>query len=588
MSAVTSISDYQNSDVEACYLLIEDNPYDAELVSALIESAFDYQVEVQTVSRFEQALQLLAQKEYDAIFLDMNLPDHSGLCNVEYIDNMYPQLPIVVLTNNNDDRTALRAINYGAQDYLSKNEVTPEILARSLRYAQERKNIEIRLKIALDESANRNIQLEKLARHDFLTSLPNRAYFDCAALKMLKRASRHKKCFSLVYFDINKFKTINDSFGHSAGDELLRQVATRARKIVRETDFLARMGGDEFAIVTDMIEERSEVYALVTRLLSCFNEVYRIDNQDLNISTSIGVSFFPDADSLGQLIRQADLSMHEAKSRKQDVCFFTQEMEKTYARSIQIRANLRSATKNTEFHCEFQGYYSKQSDGRIYTEALARWQSPILGEVAPNEFIPVVEHGPLNNHLTRAIVGQCGLLADMARSNNIPIGRINVNVSASQLCEPSFVRQLFHWIHQADIDPNILCLELIEREMVQNISNCGAHIQALRKEGIAIALDDFGSGYSSITHLISLPIDVLKLDRMLVKNIDQSPKYQALNAGIVDMAHRLEMAVIAEGIETAEEYAILKSLGCDYFQGFYFSRPQPAEVFINDCQRHLC
>ncbi len=583
MSTVTALNQYQSKHPKGRYLLIEDNLKDADLVSRLLESVFAKAVSVQTVGRFDRAVELLAKQNFDACILDLHLPDRSGLCNVELLNRLYPNLPIVVLTDHDDDVSAMKALNYGAQDYLSKSEVTSAILCRSLRYAKERKNIEIRLKNALDESANRNVQLEKLARHDFLTALLNRAYFDGAALKMLKRAARHSKCFGLVYFDINKFKSINDNLGHTAGDELLRQVAQRAKGVVRETDFIARMSGDEFVIVTDIINERSEVYGLVTRLLSCFEYPFHIDGQDLSVSTSIGVAFYPDADNLNLLIRQADLAMYEAKSKNQDVCFFTREMEAVYSRSMLIRSHLQQAAKQSEFHCEFQGYYASAPDGKVYTEALARWVSPVLGKVAPDEFIPVVEHSPLNNQLTRSIILQCGLLTEMATDLGVQVGHINVNVSASQLTEASFVRQLLHWIYQADFDPNLLCLELTEREMIQNIANCGAHIHELRREGIRIALDDFGSGYSSITHLISLPIDLLKLDRMLVKNIDQNHKYQALNAGIVEMAHRLDMSVIAEGIETLQEYQVLKELGCDYYQGFYFSRPQCARDFLAHC-----
>lgn len=583
MSSVTSINEYQRPLRKCMYLLVEDNPMDAELVSVLLESAFDGEAEVRCAGRFDHAVDLLAEENFEAVILDLHLPDRSGVGNVEFLSKNFPDLPIVVLTGSKDDSCALRALNYGAQDYLSKSDVTPDILARSLRYAKERKNIEIKLKNALDESAYQNVQLEKLARHDFLTALPNRAYFDSNAMKMLKRASRHNKCFALIYFDINKFKSINDSLGHGAGDELLRQVATRARGIVRETDFIARLGGDEFVIVTDLINEKTEVYGLVTRLLSCFEDPFPIDQQDLSVSTSIGVAFYPDADNLNTLIKQADLAMYEAKSQKQEVCFFTQEMERVYSRSMQIRTHLQSAARNTEFNCEFQGYYANKPDGKVYTEALARWESPVLGRVAPNEFIPVVEHSPLNNHLTRAIIVQCGILAERAAASNVKMGRINVNVSASQLCEPTFVRQLLHWVHQADLDPNILCIELTEREMVENIANCGNHIHELRKEGMCVALDDFGSGYSSITHLISLPIDILKLDRMLVHQIDRSHKYQALNAGIVEMAHRLDMSVIAEGIETESEYRMLQELGCDFYQGFYFSRPQSGSLFLAEC-----
>ena len=580
MSSFAAQEDSQPIFTENNYLLVEDSPVDAEYVISMLYAHFNDDVSVDTANTFTKALFWLKNHSYKAIILDLHLPDRSGISMVSEIVELHPTLPIVVLTGLENQEVAVQAINKGAQDYIAKRDVTPELLARCLRYAEERKAIELKLKNALKESADQNNQLEKLARHDFLTTLPNRAHFESSSRKMMQSATRRSTSIALIYFDINKFKSINDSFGHSAGDELLREVARRAKAIVRDTDIIARLGGDEFVVMAEIEDDKSECYALVDRLLTCFSYPFDLNGQQIGSAPSVGISFFPEAQTLDILIQQADLAMYEAKRNGRHVCFFTDSIEATYTRSIQIKSNLKNAVEKTEFFSEFQAYYSSNDNNLVYVEALARWQSAELGAVPPNEFIPIVEHSPINNTLTQHIIKQCGSLNTLATRNNIDLGLINVNISASQLNDNFFCEKLLQWLDEANLSPDLLCLEITEREIVQNISHCGATIHSLRNAGIRIALDDFGSGYSSITHLISLPIDYLKLDRMLVHDINLNEKYQALNAGIIEMAHRLGMKVVAEGIETEEEYLTLKKLDCDFYQGWHFSRAQPIKDFV--------
>lgn len=561
-------------------LLVQKSRLDAKRVAQLLQQAFVDSAELRTFGQIESALEWLAGNECDVVILDSCLLDASEPAQLEPLH--CANLPVVILATG-EQTPALSALQrFGAQDVLALHELSAESLARTVRYAQEKKHIELKLDHALAESAHRQQQLERLSKHDFLTELPNRAFFDSWAAGIVSRATRQGQSFALIYFDINQFKSINDNFGHAGGDELLRQVASRTRKKVRDADFLSRLGGNEFAILTDLIANKSDVYALVERLLGCFEAPFIVHDQEVAITTSIGVAFFPDADNFALLVKQADLAMQEAKCKKQSVCFFTSEMEALYSRALLIRTHLEHAAKNSEFHCDFQGYYSQAKDGKVYAEALARWVSPALGAVSPNEFIPVVEASPLNNHLTRSIITHCGWLAEHARVHGLKLGRININVSASQLGAASFGRQFLHWVFQAEIDPNILCLELTEREFVQNLERCAEQIKVLRQEGVQLALDDFGSGYSSITHLLALPIDILKIDRLLVADVHRNAKHQALNAGIVEMAHRLNMKVVAEGIETEEEFETLSALGCDYFQGYFFSRPKSPTSFLKD------
>ena len=572
----------QSCTAKGQFLVVEDNPADAELIQVMLEGSYHNQADITLATTLQQATSLLNERKFDAILLDLHLPDSSGAATVSAVSKLNPNTAILVLTGTQDESIAVEALSSGAQDYLSKNEVSSTNFSRSIRYAQERKAIELKLKAALEETADRNQKLEQSAHHDFLTTLPNRAYFDSQARRTLFRAARTGSEVALIYFDINKFKEINDSLGHSTGDELLRQVAARAKTVVRSSDFIARLGGDEFVIIADITNHKNECYALVERVLSCFAEPFTVNTQEIFSSASVGVAFYPDAGTLETLIQRADLAMYEAKKNAGNVCFFTATMETTYARTMSIKSELSNAVTNREFSAEFQAYYPLEGKGNLCAEALARWTSPTLGKVGPNDFIPVVERSPVNNALTRRIVAQCGDLLAQAEQSNLKLDRININVSASQLIDRSFASYLLRWFAEDGIDPERICIEITEREMINNIDACKSHINLLRDKGVSIALDDFGSGYSSITHLLSLPIDSLKLDQMLVKDVQTNTRHQALNAGIAEMAHRLGMRVIAEGVETLEEYNTMKNLGYDYFQGWYFSRASSIETFLKE------
>ncbi|MET1254757.1 EAL domain-containing protein [Aliikangiella maris] len=565
------------------YLMAEDNPADAELVREMLEQAFDGDCALVCVGRFCDINTALKNHHFEALILDMNLPDRSGIKNVMELGEDYPDLPIIVLTGQDDQALAVESLKRGAQDYLSKNQVTPEILARSLRYAQERKNIELKLRKALDDSADRNQQLEKMARYDFLTSLPNRSYFDSVANRTLRSALRTNKLVALLYFDINNFKKINDSFGHAAGDGLLREVADRLKVTVRESDFVARLGGDEFVLITDLLDEKQEVYRLVNRLLEAFEKPVQIDIHQIQCSISIGVAFYPDAKTLELLMKQADCAMYEAKEKRHvPVCFFTQQMESIYTRNMEIESNIKEGLKLNEFNVYYQQIVSLENPAMFQAEALLRWHSSHLGMVSPAEFIPVVENSPLINQLTTVVLRYTSRLIQSLNDLSINIERIKINVTASQIASLPFCKQFMDWLEKLGIPPDLICLELTEREMVKNASICRSQIDIMRRAGVYFALDDFGTGYSSITHLLEVPIDYLKLDRSLIDRIDLNERNQALVAGIIEMAHRLNLKVIAEGIECEREFEIIKQLGCDQYQGYYFARPMPIDELI--CQ----
>lgn len=556
------------------FLMAEDDPADAEVFSEMLSKAFDDSHSVVCVDRFEKIVEALNSGSFQALILDMNLPDRSGIDNVHHLGKQYPSLPIVVLTGNEDLDLAIDSLQSGAQDYLSKNKVTPEMLARSLHYAKERKQIEQRLKEALEDSAYKNLQLEAQARHDPLTGLANRAYFQEVAKRVLLRAQRKNLKAALLYFDLNEFKKINDTYGHLAGDNLLQQVSERLLHVVRETDFLARIGGDEFVIITDTIADKREVYPLVKRIKTQFDSAFDIGPHQLTMSSSIGIAFYPEADNLDLLIKQADCAMYEAKANPDSsTCFFSEQIAAQYARSQKIESLLGQAIEKHQLSATFQPVINLDNENEVHVEALARWHCNNLGEISPDEFIPIAENTPAISGISREMTSQAKKLFEALLHCKLNINCVSINISAMQLASKHFCRLLLQWLDEANLPPNKICLELTERQVVQNIEKCKEQFLMLKSKGIQIALDDFGSGFSSVTHLLDLPFDVLKLDRVLVSYIDQNPRNQALVAGIVEMAHRLDMKVVAEGVEREEEKQVAIDLGCDFLQGYLIAKP---------------
>ncbi len=322
------------------YLLAEDNPTDAEIVRAMLDEAYDGKFTMICVDQYADIAAQLDQHDFDVLILDMNLPDSTGSRNVTKLREAYPDLPIVVLTGQTDLQIAVESLQLGAQDFLTKNDITPPLLARSLYYAKERKKIELALHQSIVAVEDRNEQLNQLAYTDHLTKLANRTQFETEISLRLKTAKFHNKPFALLYLDLNNFKTVNDNFGHSVGDELLIQVANRLQDTISETDFIARMGGDEFLIFTDLIDDMSSVDLLIENILTTFESPFSIDKKEIQSQPAIGVAFYPEADNVELLMKYADCAMYEAKANTelgQGVRFFNRAMEEKYTRKVQMR-----------------------------------------------------------------------------------------------------------------------------------------------------------------------------------------------------------------------------------------------------------
>lgn len=322
------------------------NPHDAGLIKAMLVDANE-NPEITCVDRFSDIVAALEKEDFSALILDINLPDQSGVENISQISNQFPDLPLVVMTGASEMGKALASLRSGAQDYLLRDEMNPSLLVRSLRYARERKIIEQELRLALKATVQKNQELERLSRHDPLTGLPNRRFFDEAAAREIEHARQSGNVLALLYFDIAGFKKVNDVYGHAVGDRLLREVTDAVGRKLADEDTLARIGGDEFVILTRPLDSPAHAYPIATRVIDAIRQPFLITDWTIEVSANVGIATFPQSGSLELLVRHADIAMSEAKKKRDHFPhFYTRSLERHYHRLVCIERALPASTLN--------------------------------------------------------------------------------------------------------------------------------------------------------------------------------------------------------------------------------------------------
>ena len=555
-------------------LLVEDNPGDARLVEILLSEADSFgRFEITPAERLDEALELLDGPAFDVILLDLSLPDSSGLETVEVVRTRVPLTPVVVLTGQDDEETALRALQSGAEDYLVKGRGDSELMARSIRYAIERKKAEE--------------NLAHLKQYDPLTGLANRALFQDRLQQALARADRDDETVALMLLDLDHFKAVNDVLGHAGGDELLREVASRIEGRVGESATVARLGGDEFAIILEDMSDAQDAAPVAQDILDALSESLVLDGHEIPVTASIGIAVRPPSEG-DRLLKDADSAVYRAKERGRNTYeFYAEEMNVRAFERLTLRNMLRRALKEEEFLLHYQPQVDLATGAIVGAEALVRWSQPDSGLVPPARFIPVLEDTGdivgVGRWIMRAACRQNRAWQD---SGVAPL-RVAVNLSARQFSRGGLVSTVADVLEESELDPSCLELEITESLLMEDLN---ASLQILGElqntaEGLRVSIDDFGTGYSSLSYLKSFPIDLLKIDQSFVRDIPGDPDDAAITAAIIRLAHSLRLGVIAEGVETEEQAAFLRELGCDEAQGYHFSRPLPADEFAELLRR---
>ncbi|HVT05319.1 MAG TPA: EAL domain-containing protein [Thermoanaerobaculia bacterium] len=424
-------------------------------------------------------------------------------------------------------------------------------------------------------------EIEHLAYHDSLTGLPNRALFLDRLIVAMARASRYQNRMALLFFDLDRFKEINDSLGHTVGDQLLKAVAERIRSCTREADSLARFGGDEFTLLIDQIATVDDATRVGRKIIDALKVPFRVSERELFISTSIGIGIYPDdGEDTNRLIRNADTAMYRAKEQGRDnYQLYAPAMNEQAVQRLALEQLLRKALSQNELVVFYQPLVDGDEHLVTSAEALIRWNHPELGLLSPEHFISAAEASglilPIGNWVLQTACVQ-------AKTWQVKYGArfgVSVNLSARQFQQADLVDQVRVALEKSGLDPGCLDLEITESNAMQNAENSIRMLRDLKKLGVRISMDDFGTGYSSLSYLKRFPIDTLKLDQSFVRDLHIDEDDRAIAEAVIAMAHSLKLNVVAEGVETQEQLTFLKEKHCDHMQGFFFSRPVPPEEF---------
>ena len=542
-------------------LLVEDNPADADFLAASLRRQRASDIQIVNVPTLEQAISQLSLDKFDVVLLDLHLPDGSGLQCLDAIQAVDNEIPIVVLSGQDDEEFAVSVLNKGAQDYLVKWDGQGHSILRSIRYAMERKKADLRLTY--------------LAQYDPLTGIPNRQFFNDQLTRATARARRDGRKVSLLYLDLDAFKVVNDTLGHDAGDQLLQEVADRIRRSVRAGDVVARLGGDEFAVLLEGLAAPRDVEAMASGLLEVISKPYHIADRQLTITTSIGITVYPSDNADTQmLLKNADIAMYKAKdSGRNTFKFFHQAMHASLMEYHELERDLREALQLGQFHLAYQPKVNVHINQLQGLEALLRWNSPTRGVVNPNDFIPVAEESGHIIPLGYWVLHEVCRAINAWREKGLTLVPVSVNVSARQFQQPEFHRRIADVLAKHDIDPSLIEIELTEGLMMEDTEAAQRELAQLKKIGLRISIDDFGTGYSCLSYLRRFPIDVLKIDRSFVKEIGTSRDGESIIDAIISLAKSLRLETVAEGVETPAQLNYLLDHGCHVVQGFLFGKP---------------
>jgi len=424
------------------------------------------------------------------------------------------------------------------------------------------------------------------AHFDSLTFLPNRFLSLDRLTVACKDADRNSDLVALLFLDLDDFKKVNDTLGHDVGDQLLIDAANRLRKVVRSIDTVGRLGGDEFIIILGGLNSTKEVQPIVENLLNQFRDMFVINSRELLLTTSIGIAMYPnDASDTSELLRNADSAMYDAKEcGRNTYSYYTSKMNECAQRRLAIEDQLHGALSRNEFSIHYQPKIHLASSKIMGAEALLRWYNPILGQVPPDEFISIAEQTGAIINLGQFVLKQALAQTAIWQQNFCPEFQIAINLSPRQFRDIQLINVIKESLAKTKILPHLLELEITEGVLLSGHGHVKDVLASITDLGLKMAMDDFGTGYSSLSYLRTYPFDVLKIDRSFINEMTTSMKDKSLINAVISMSHALGLKVVAEGIETQQQHELLQILGCDYGQGYLFSKP----LCVEDMEALLC
>ena len=440
--------------------------------------------------------------------------------------------------------------------------------------------------VTLRKEAEARIQY--LASHDSLTGLPNRVMFGELLNHVLAASKRNQRQFAVLFIDLDRFKFINDSLGHEAGDTLLREVATRLKDSLRASDIVARLGGDEFVMLLQDLRGVEQAGRIARKLLSAVIKPLMIQSQECRVTASIGISVYPnDAHDETSLMTHADIAMYHAKEEgKNNFQFYDGRLETLSLERLTLETRLRRAIERNELSLHYQAKLDLASNAIAGVEALLRWNSAELGAVSPAKFIPVAEETGLILGIGKWVLRNACAQSVAWQRAGLPPVRVSVNLSPRQLSDADLLDEVRAVLADTGLQPDLLELEVTESSVMHNVERALQVLGSLKAMGVRLAIDDFGTGYSSLAQLKRFPIDTLKVDRSFIRELPADTEDKAIAEAIIAMGKTLSLTVVAEGVETPEQKAFLRERACDQMQGYHFSKPIPADAFAELLRTH--
>lgn len=534
-------------------------------------------------------------KPYAMAFVDMRMPPGwDGLKTIERLWAADPDVQVVICSAHTDYDWTEVVERLGHSDkllVLRKPAEPIEVLQCATALSRKWENDKLvrehvlRLEEVITtrtrglEAANR--QLRHLATHDSLTGLPNRVLLDDRLQQAIAHADRDTRSFAVLVCDLDRFKLINDSLGHRAGDELLQEVARRLLTVVRTADTVARFGGDEFVLIGTSIGDAEDAAGLASRVMDVLQAPVRIATIDIHASPSIGIAMYPDdGATMEALLAHADAAMYSAKQNgRGNFRRYAPGMDAGAEDRVQLESELHNAVAQNQFELYYQPKVDTQTGEVRSAEALIRWNHPTRGIVPPAQFVPLAEECGLIGMIGAWVIREACRQTRQWQLDGVPSLRVSVNLSASQFRDSGLVDTIRSALDDADLQARFLEVELTESAVMSDPEKSVAILEHLSAMGVLVSVDDFGTGYSSMSYLRRFPIDKLKIDRVFIDEIVSRPEDASIVRAIVSLAHSLRLKVVAEGVETPAQLDFLKTVGCDEYQGYHFSRPLPAPAF---------
>lgn len=526
-------------------------------------------------------------RPFAVAFVDMRMPP--GWDGVETIERLWkvdPEIQVVICSAYSDYEWSDVLARLGNEDRLllvrkpcDPSEILQCANALSRKWQNERalqRRITGLEDVVTDRTAGleaANRQLRHLASHDVLTGLPNRLLLDDRLTQAIARAERDRHGFAVLVIDLDRFKQINDSLGHRAGDDLLVEVAQRLKEVVRETDTTARMGGDEFVMLLPGPLSRAEAVEAGQRAIASLASAVRLAGIDVHVSPSIGLALYPDDGiTMDALLAHADAAMYYAKERgRNNLQCYSAEMSTSTQEHVKFESDLHQALTKGQFELHYQPKVDTATGEVHSAEALIRWRHPERGLIAPDQFIPLADQCGLIDSIGEWVLREACRQAKTWQLEGLRPLRIAVNLAPSQFRLANLSRQIQQALAMADLEPRFLEIELTESAVMSDAEKSIAILEAISRMGVLVSVDDFGTGYSSMSYLRRFPVDKLKIDRSFISDVTKRPEDASIVKAMISLAHSLNLKVVAEGVETPEQLAFLKQLGCDQYQGFHYS-----------------